>query len=81
MVRTPFFDLRKMEFAQAWDELNQITRSVRTKESPCVDCSMGDLCQQCPGWSQTVHGDLETLVDINCKLTQKRLELVQAIVQ
>jgi hypothetical protein len=40
---------------------------------------LNDLCDQCPGWSQAVHGDDETPVDFICQLAHLRAEQLKNI--
>jgi len=56
----------------AWKKLGKARQKERTLKVPCLTCSASGMCIQCPGWSQLVHGDDETIVDFVCKLTKAR---------
>ena len=76
-VRNPMFNLLEMSFNEAWENLGKQRRRKRQHNSPCVTCTVGSLCDQCPGWSQHVHGDDESLVESVCNLGHKRLEKIK----
>lgn len=67
MVRNPSYNLLEIPFEEAWKKLGELRKLKRQKETQCETCLVGSLCSQCPGWSQLVHGDMETPVDIICK--------------
>ena len=72
MVRNPSFNILEMGFEAAWQKLGEFRFTERTKEIACLTCSAAGMCMQCPGWSQMVHGDNETVVDFICQLTKTR---------
>ncbi len=72
MVRRPTFDLLQTPFKEAWETMGQLRQLTRKLDTRCQTCTMGSLCQQCPGWSQTVHDDDETPVDFICNLAHQR---------
>jgi len=72
MARKPSYSILEMGFAKAWEELGKETRLERTLPVPCLDCTTSGICIQCPGWSQLVHGDNETVVGFICKLNKAR---------
>lgn len=76
-VRNPMFDLKEMSFDEAWQLLGEQISRKRLQDSPCATCAVGNLCDLCPGWSQHVHGDDESLVESVCHLGFKRLEKIQ----
>ncbi len=61
-----------MGFKEAWEKLGAVRVAERTLDVPCLHCSASGMCVQCPGWSQLVHGDDETVVDFVCQLTKAR---------
>ena len=73
-VRNPMYDLKELSFEEAWRLLGEQTSRKRQHTSVCSTCAVGNLCDLCPGWSQHVHGDDESLVESVCKLGYKRLE-------
>lgn len=72
MARNPNYNLRQTTFIEAWEQIGKIRSLKRQKETICQTCTLGGLCDQCPGWSQIVHGDDETPVDFICKLAHLR---------
>lgn len=72
MSRQPTFSLFEFSFLTAWEKLGLERQRKRQLNTECETCSLGALCSQCPGWSQLVHGDLETPVDFICELARKR---------
>lgn len=73
MVREPSYDLLQIPFKEAWEALGKLRDLKHTKTTECQTCLAGPLCSQCPGWSQIVHGDLETPVEAVCELGKLRL--------
>ena len=72
MTRKPSFNILEMGFKEAWEKLGAVRVAERTLDVPCLHCSASGMCVQCPGWSQLVHGDDETVVDFVCQLTKAR---------
>jgi radical SAM protein with 4Fe4S-binding SPASM domain len=72
MSRVPDFDLLKMSFEAAWEELGKLRQEKRKLDTACLTCTANGLCMQCPGWSQAVHGDHETPVEYVCELGKIR---------
>jgi radical SAM protein with 4Fe4S-binding SPASM domain len=75
-ARQPSYDLKVMPFQEAWENLGLLRLKSRQLETPCTTCTLNDLCNQCPGWSQAVHGDDETPVDFLCQLAHMRFQKV-----
>jgi len=75
MLRKPAYNILEMGFNEAWEKLGLERLRERHLGTKCETCSMGALCAQCPGWSQVVHGDLETPVNFICELAQERAKL------
>ena len=73
MSRTHTFDLTRFGFDECWEQLGSIRQQKRTQQSPCLTCTEAQLCTQCPGWSQAVHGDDETVVEFVCDLARMRV--------
>ncbi len=76
-LRDPSFNLFEMDFNEAWERLGKERELKRQLHTPCVDCTLGNLCDQCPGWSKSVHHDYESQVEFICKLAHLRLERIQ----
>lgn len=79
MAREPAYDLRHGNFEEGWQLLGAIRGKKRKQTSICQTCDVGTLCPQCPGWSQVVHGDDETVVDIVCETARARVALINSI--
>lgn len=71
-VRRPSYDLLQMSFQEAWEKLGALALLKRQLDTACRTCVLNDICDQCPGWSQAVHGDDETPVDFLCELAHQR---------
>jgi len=76
MVRKPAYDLRSGNVEEGWQFLGEVRAKKRELDTPCRTCDVGMLCIQCPGWSQMVHGDLETPVDYICEVGHLRKEFI-----
>lgn len=74
MARRPAYDLRQGTLQEGWRFLASVREGTRTLETPCRTCTVGILCNQCPGWSQVVHGDKETPVAYVCQVGRLRAE-------
>jgi len=72
MVPEPAYDLKTMDFNEAWKKIGELRKLKRERHTICETCTVGALCYQCPGWSQVVHGDNETPVDYICRLGHLR---------
>lgn len=72
MARRPHHDLLRMSFQEGWENLGALRRQRRQLDTECRTCTVGALCNQCPGWSQAVHGDDETSVEYVCELGKLR---------
>ena len=78
MSRRYAFDIFEMGFQKAWQNIENVRKIERKIDTPCLSCPVGELCIQCPGWSQVVHGDDETIVDFVCDLGHSRAEQFKA---
>jgi len=73
MARLRAYDLLQGSFQEGWEVfLAAEVGRKRNWDTPCITCPVGVLCVQCPGWSQTVHGDDETPVDYVCEIGRLR---------
>ncbi len=72
MARNPSYSIPEIGFKAAWEKLDEIRRKERKLNTPCLTCSAAGICAQCPGWSQLVHGDDESIVDFICQLSKAR---------
>lgn len=81
MVRHPAYDLKHGSVQEGWSILGELRKKKRTLDTPCRTCDAGMLCIQCAGWSQMVHGDLETPVDFICKVGHLRKDFILSLEQ
>jgi len=81
MVRKPAYDLRHGNVEEGWHFLGEVRAKKRELDTPCQTCDAGMLCIQCPGWSQMVHGDLETPVDFICKVGHLRKDYINSLIE
>jgi radical SAM protein with 4Fe4S-binding SPASM domain len=73
MARQPSYDLLQGSFQDGWRHfLSSVIKQKRATDTRCQSCTVNALCTQCPGWSQTVHGDNETPVDYVCAIGRLR---------
>jgi len=75
-VRRPSLNLLEMSFAEGWEKLGLFYKQERHLDTPCRTCTLNNLCNQCPGWSQAVFDDNETPVRLLCDLAYLRAEKV-----
>lgn len=80
MARKPAYDLRHGNLKEGWEFLGTLRERKRQFESACQTCTAGALCSQCPGWSQAVHGDDETIVDFVCEAGKLRAAHIRSLV-
>jgi radical SAM protein with 4Fe4S-binding SPASM domain len=73
LARRPAYDLTAGSFREGWRDFLAVARQARRlRTSACATCEIGVLCSQCPGWSQLVHGDSESVVEYVCELAHLR---------
>lgn len=73
LARWPSYDLTQGTFREGWRSfLGAVRQTRRMRTSACATCEIGILCSQCPGWSQMVHGDSETIVEHLCEVAHQR---------
>jgi radical SAM protein with 4Fe4S-binding SPASM domain len=78
MSRTPAWELRYGLFSEAWaDFIPSLTQKERRRITPCVECELNALCEQCPGWGMTESGDPETPVEYLCRIAHLRDQYLQ----
>jgi radical SAM protein with 4Fe4S-binding SPASM domain len=73
LARRPAYDLTVGTFREGWrDFLGSVRQPRSMRTGACAACEIGVLCSQCPGWSQLVHGDNESVVEYVCELAHLR---------
>lgn len=78
-ARTPAHDLLAGSFREGWEDvLGPAIAKLRQQDNACRTCDAGSLCDQCPGWSQAVHGDDETPVAFVCELGHLRTDRLRS---
>jgi radical SAM protein with 4Fe4S-binding SPASM domain len=79
MLRQPSYDLRNGTFAQGWHEfIPALQATSRHHQTPCQECQLLSLCDQCPAWSQIEYGpgQEERPVPYLCQIAHLRDQLV-----
>lgn len=66
MFRQPSCSLLEVPLMQAWEQIGELRKLKRTMPSPCLSCDLNIFCSHCPGWSQAIHGNMETVVEYVC---------------
>jgi len=74
MSRKPSYDLRSgATFHEGWRDFMPRVRTQRwSKETPCKNCELITLCDQCPGFAQIETGDQEEPVEYLCQIAHLR---------
>jgi radical SAM protein with 4Fe4S-binding SPASM domain len=78
IARTPSYDLRAGSFTDGW--YGQITRVQDQRQStktPCQDCAIRYLCDQCAGWAELETGSLEQPVEYLCRVSHLRSQVLE----
>lgn len=73
LCRSESENLFQKSFLAAWKDLNKKV-SVLKPDSKfgCVGCSLGHLCDHCPGWAEVENGTWEEKSEYLCKITHLR---------
>jgi radical SAM protein with 4Fe4S-binding SPASM domain len=72
MVRPYKYDLHANTFNEAWNSMeNKVLENVQGTYK-CKNCSMGNVCDQCPGWSFLEHDQPARAVDYLCQIAHIR---------
>jgi radical SAM protein with 4Fe4S-binding SPASM domain len=70
------YDLREGTLQEAVTEFFPSIRRLAARNPDyvrrCARCFLGGLCEQCPGWSWTEHGTLDTPVEYLCECAHAR---------
>lgn len=75
MLRTKKINLLEKSLMEAWNEIGEIRQWKRKEISPCQTCDATVFCVQCPGFSQVVFGDYESIVEPICLVAKQRKAL------
>jgi radical SAM protein with 4Fe4S-binding SPASM domain len=68
------FNIRQMNFAEAWDGLMAVRRKPITRPTKCTKCALKTLCGMCPANGELENGDPEAPVDFLCHVAHLRAE-------
>jgi len=74
MVNEPGYSLLDGTFREGYELFPEVLNQKRTRYSPCSDCKIRSLCNQCPAWGITEHGDAEKEVEYLCRIAHLRAE-------
>jgi radical SAM protein with 4Fe4S-binding SPASM domain len=72
IARRPSYDLVGGSFREGWRTFLWEARQAPRAKSVCTGCDISILCSQCAGWSQLVHGDGESPVEVLCETAHLR---------
>jgi radical SAM protein with 4Fe4S-binding SPASM domain len=79
MVNEPGYSLRKGTFREGYELFPKILNQKRTRYSPCSECKIRSLCNQCPAWGITEHGDAEKEAVYLCQIAHLRAEALSLV--
>ncbi|HEY2093390.1 MAG TPA: radical SAM protein [Thermoanaerobaculia bacterium] len=68
------FNIRQMNFAEAWDGLMNVRQKPITRPTKCTKCGLKTLCGMCPANGELENGDPEAPVDFLCHVAHLRAE-------
>jgi radical SAM protein with 4Fe4S-binding SPASM domain len=76
IVRSLGFSLREMSFREGWyNHLPAQLAGQLPAGHRCSSCEWSYVCLQCPGWSESEHGNLIEPVDHLCRVTHLRAQV------
>ncbi|MBU4307238.1 MAG: radical SAM protein [Candidatus Aminicenantes bacterium] len=85
-IRAPelTYDLDQGTFVEALTEFFPALREVKAVNPDyrqrCARCFLKGLCDQCPAWSWTEHGTLDTPVDHICELAHEQARAIGLLI-
>jgi radical SAM protein with 4Fe4S-binding SPASM domain len=75
LMREPEYSLRRMSFAQIWNEMFPPAYSrMRPAGHPCNSCNLASLCGKCAAWSLMEKGDAAARVEYSCEIGHRRAQ-------
>ncbi|OVE75621.1 hypothetical protein BVX97_04345 [bacterium E08(2017)] len=81
MAQEPAYDLKKVEFNDAWAALAEISDRKPGPDYPCNDCERRLICDNCPGFFGLENGAEELYSTYVCDIArerEKRIALVNS---
>ena len=73
LARTPSYDLTRGSFSRGWDQfLPGVLEQKWRRRSPCRNCELSALCNQCPAWAQLENHDAQSRVPYLCEIAHLR---------
>jgi radical SAM protein with 4Fe4S-binding SPASM domain len=67
------FSIKEHRLNWIWEEgIKSVITRKKDFTLPCDDCSLINLCGQCPGWSIGEHGDVRKELQFLCETAKKR---------
>jgi radical SAM protein with 4Fe4S-binding SPASM domain len=74
MVRDPAYDVAAGSFAEGWALFEEELASKLPRGHRCIDCTLREICSQCPGTAVVESGDKTAVVEYVCQLTRERAQ-------
>ncbi len=64
-------------FNDAWASFGEARKQKLNPESPCHECDLAAICNNCPGFAFLENGDEHSAVEFLCKATHRKAELLK----
>lgn len=71
-LKNPLRDTMSKSFDWAWDSFGELRKIKLKKDSPCHNCDIATLCENCPGFAYLENGDEHSAVEFLCKQTHEK---------
>lgn len=68
----PLRDTMSKSFDWAWDSFGELRKIKVRQDSPCYQCDIASLCDNCPGFAHLETGDKHSAVEWLCKTTHEK---------
>lgn len=76
LISEPSFDIKKIGFSKAWNQMNRYVKNLKWKDSNCANCKDRNLCKCCPAVSYSEHKRFDKPVEYFCKAAKLRKEKI-----
>lgn len=64
-------------FDKAWQSFGLARQEKIRKDSPCYECDLASICNNCPGFSFLENGNEHGAVEYLCRMTHMKAELLK----
>lgn len=65
------------KFEQVWDSFGLARKAKLKKDSPCSNCDIAVLCNNCPGFAFLENKDEHSAVEYLCRMTHQKAALLK----